>query len=67
MTRGWTLVGYAVLVLAIATKEVRARRHGRASFGRLVGSLARRPATRWPVLAAWLWLGWHLFARVHWR
>lgn len=68
MTRTGTLVGYAVVALAFATYECWARRcPHRAPLGRVVTALATWPPTRWPLLAAWLWLGWHVFARVHWR
>lgn len=67
MTRGATLAGYAVILLALAIQELLARRHGGATLGRVVASLKARPPARWLLLAAWLWLGWHLFARVDWR
>ena len=67
MTRGATLAGYAVILLGLAVQELLARRHGGASLGLLVASLKARPPVRWLLLAAWLWLGWHLFARAEWR
>ncbi len=65
MTRGLTVAGYAVVALALAAHQWaqwRARRT--APLGRIVGWLVASTPTRWLLLAAWLWLGWHLFARV---
>ena len=67
MTRGQTLLGYAVIALAIAACEWSARRRGAATLGTFIAWLATSRFTRLPVLAGWLWLGWHLFARVRWR
>ena len=73
MNRGITLAGYVVLVGALVLRQLSAwrasRRHqvGRPlSFGELV-VVVRRSQFRWPLLGGWLWLGWHLFARVDWR
>ena len=64
MTRLVTLAGYAVIVAAALGVEIAARRRGGATLGDAL-AVALRP---WParviVVAAWLWLGWHLFARV---
>jgi Family of unknown function (DUF6186) len=66
MTRSVTLAGYAALVAMMITLEIVARRTGRVvPFGRAVGLLTGKPALRVVVLAGWLWLGWHLFVRVH--
>ncbi len=68
MTRGGTLLGYGIIVLAAVAYECWTRRRPhRATLGRLLAALATWPPTRWPLLAAWLWLGWHVFARVRWR
>lgn len=68
MTRDLTLAGYAVIALAVLAYQVSAwRRRDRVTFGQFVATLAAWPPTRWPLLAGWLWLGWHLFVRVHWR
>ena len=67
MSRLITLAGYAILVGTALGLEVAARRGRVASLGEALG-IALRP---WPVrlvlIAAWLWLGWHLFVRVDWR
>jgi hypothetical protein len=62
-----TLIGYALLVAAALGLEVAARRRGSGTFGdALTLTLRWRPA-RLALLAAWLWLGWHLFVRVDWQ
>jgi Family of unknown function (DUF6186) len=67
MIRIVTLVGYALLVAAAVGLEVTARRRGSLTFSdALTITLRWRPA-RLMLLAAWLWLGWHLFVRVDWR
>jgi hypothetical protein len=63
MSRELTLAGYAVIAAALVVYAVR----GRTRPTQALAWLTTRPATRWPLLAAWLWLGWHLFARVDWR
>lgn len=71
MTRTITLVGYAVLVAAALGLELLARTRGagrgRATFGDVVALALRRRPVRLAVMAAWLWLGWHLFVRVDWQ
>lgn len=74
MSRDVTLAGYVVLAAALVVRELtalRARRKHRVqrplTFGELVVVLVRRGQIRWPLLVGWLWLGWHLFARVEWR
>lgn len=73
MNRGITLAGYVALAAALALQEVSARRARRQhrvrrplTFAELV-SVVRLSHLRWPLLAGWLWMGWHLFARVNWR
>ncbi len=67
MTRFVTLLGYALLVVAAAGVEVAARRRGSATFGDTLTRTLRWPPARFVLLAAWLWLGWHLFVRVDWH
>jgi hypothetical protein len=74
MNRGITLAGYVVLAAALVLRELsawRARRQHRVrrplTFGELVVAVVRPSQLRWPLLVGWLWLGWHLFARVDWR
>lgn len=73
MNRGITLAGYVAIAAALVLQEVSARRAMRKrrprrplTFAELV-SLVRLGYLRWLLLAGWLWMGWHLFARVHWR
>lgn len=73
MNREITLAGYIVLAAVLVLQEVSARRarrehraRGPVTFAEFV-ALVRLSQLRWPLLAGWLWLGWHLFARVHWR
>lgn len=71
MSRAVTLAGYAALASALLLHQRaawRTRKENRAdrplTFGELVVTLTRRGIVRWALLAGWLWLGWHLFARV---
>jgi hypothetical protein len=66
MSRTVTLLGYAVLLAVAVALEAGARRrpHG-PTAGRALRLLLGPPALHVLALAAWLWLGWHLFARVH--
>ena len=67
MTRGQTLAGYAVLAVTAAAYQWRAWRGGRTpTFGSAVTAVCRWGPARWALRVAWLWLGWHLFTRVHW-
>ena len=66
MNRAQTLAGYVVIAAAVASWQWRAWRRRRMTLGGLAGALASWPPTRWPLLVAWLWLGWHVFARATW-
>ena len=66
MTRAATLAGYAVLVAMLIACETVARRTGRvATLERVISALAAWRAVRFLMLAGWLWVGWHVFVRVH--
>lgn len=74
MNRGITLAGFVVLAAALILREFSAlwaRRKHRArrplTLGELVAAFLGVSQIRWPLLIGWLWLGWHLFARVDWR
>jgi hypothetical protein len=67
MSRSVTLLGYAVLVVSAGGLEVAARRRGSATFGDALTIVLRSRAARLALLAAWLWLGWHLLVRVDWQ
>jgi hypothetical protein len=64
MTRLVTLAGYAAIAAAAIGVEVAARRRGGGTFGEALAVVLRPWPARVVVVAAWLWLGWHLFARV---
>jgi Family of unknown function (DUF6186) len=73
MNRTVTLAGYGVLAAAVVLLQLaawRARRQHRVrrplTFGELIVAVVQRSQIRWMLLVAWLWLGWHLFARVDW-
>jgi len=66
MTRTTTLAGYAALAAMMVACEIIARRAGRvATLARALNALGRRRPVWLLVLAGWLWVGWHLFVRVH--
>jgi hypothetical protein len=67
MSRTVTLIGYALLVVAAVGLELTARRRGSATFSEALTVAMRYRPARFVLLAAWLWLGWHLFVRVDWR
>ena len=64
MSEAVTLLGYGVVLAALAGLEARARRRpGGPTAGRVLAVLLRHPAVQLLAAAAWLWLGWHLFVR----
>jgi hypothetical protein len=64
VTRAATLAGYATIAVAMVCFElVQRRRVGTTARDAVTWALQVRGA-KWLVLAAWLWLGWHLFVRV---
>ncbi len=56
----WVVVGVAVVAGAVAGPVSRGRLPG---YGALVRAITRAPALRVGVVLAWMWLGWHAFAR----
>jgi Family of unknown function (DUF6186) len=66
MTRPVTLAGYVVIAVVAIGVEIAARRRGGTTFGEALAVVLRPWPARVVVVAAWLWLGWHLFARVDW-
>jgi len=60
-----TVVGFVVVIAALVVLEVLARRKvGRIpTLSEWLGFVMRRPIGRALILAGWLWLGWHYFAR----
>jgi hypothetical protein len=65
ITRIITIVGFAGVVAFMVALELLARRPGSRipTCGQWFGYLMRPRIGRILVLLAWLWLGWHYFAR----
>jgi Family of unknown function (DUF6186) len=65
ITRVITIIGFAFVITALFTLEILARRKTSRipTMGEWLGYLMRGRAGRILVLLAWLWLGWHYFAR----
>jgi hypothetical protein len=63
MVRDLTFAIYAAIALAILTLQAVRWRRGSLTLGQLTARLMRRRAVRMGFLLAWIWLGWHLFAR----
>jgi Family of unknown function (DUF6186) len=63
--RHTTLVVWGVLAASlIAVQGAAVLSRGRLpGLGGLVGRVAGHGAGRWIFLVAWMWLGWHAFAR----
>jgi len=63
--RAITVIGFVGIIAVLAVLETLARRKiGRIpTLGEWLGFVMRRPPGRALVLAGWLWLGWHYFAR----
>ncbi|MDQ4096912.1 MAG: DUF6186 family protein [Actinomycetota bacterium] len=66
MTELLLLSTYGLLATAAVVLDARARRGGSASvptLAEVTSAVMRWGPARVSVLAGWLWLGWHLFAR----
>lgn len=64
MSRTVTLAGFAVLAAAIVTYQLLGLvRRRTPTLGQAVGKLLGNRYGRPVLLAAWVWLGWHLFVR----
>jgi hypothetical protein len=66
MSRTLTLLGYAVVAAGALALQVAGRRGLCATFGEALSAAVRRWPVRLLLVAAWLWLGWHVFVRVDW-
>jgi hypothetical protein len=65
MNRTVTLAGYAIILVGlVAMQMVAVRTHRVPTLVEALRTWTRRAPGRVLVIAAWLWLGWHLFARV---
>jgi Family of unknown function (DUF6186) len=60
-----TVLGFAVIAIALLVLEVVARRRGSRvpTAGQMLGFLMQTRVTRVLILLLWGWLGWHFFAR----
>lgn len=68
MTRTVTLAGFAVLAVAmIAYQAVGMVGRRTPTLGQAIATLVKTRMGRPLLLAAWLWLGWHLFVRGGWH
>jgi hypothetical protein len=66
VTREVTLVGYAVLAAALGCCQLLGLLTRRVpTLGQVVAVVTGHRWGRWVLLAAWLWLGWHVFVRSH--
>jgi hypothetical protein len=63
--RAITVIGFIAIIAALVVLEILARRRiGRIpTLGEWLGYVMRRPLGRGLIMAGWLWLGWHYFAR----
>jgi len=64
-TRVITIIGFAVVIIALAGLEILGRRKNSPipALGELLGYAMRPRAGRFLILLGWLWLGWHFFSR----
>jgi hypothetical protein len=64
-TWGITIIGFVGVIAALVTLEILGRRgiRGIPTLSEWLGYVMRPRAGRALVLAGWLWLGWHFFAR----
>jgi hypothetical protein len=64
-TRTITTIGFVAVILALVVLEVLGRRKigGIPTLSEWLGYVMRPRAGRALILAGWLWLGWHYFAR----
>jgi Family of unknown function (DUF6186) len=64
-TRALTIFGFVAVIMALVVLEVLGRRKiGRIpTLSEWLGYVMRPRSGRALILAGWLWLGWHYFAR----
>jgi hypothetical protein len=64
-TRAITIIGFVAVIAALVTLEILGRRKIRRipTLSEWLGYVMRPRAGRALILAGWLWLGWHFFAR----
>ncbi len=62
-----TVLGYAVLVVAMVTYQlVGVFRRRTPTLADALEPLRRTVGGRVALVAGWLWVGWHVFVRGHW-
>jgi len=64
-TRAVTIIGFVAVIAALVTLEILGRRKIARipTLSEWLGCVMRPRAGRAIILAGWLWLGWHYFAR----
>jgi hypothetical protein len=68
VSRQVTLVGYALLAAGLVALQLVALVSALVpTLGQVVTRVMRWRAGRWALVAAWLWVGWHVFVRSDWR
>jgi len=65
VTRVITIVGFAIVILALFVLEYLGRRKDNRipTLGEWLGFIMRPWPGRFLILLGWLWLGWHYFSR----
>jgi hypothetical protein len=64
-TRSVTIVGFVAVIAALVALEILGRRKigGIPTLSEWLGYVMRPRTGRALIMAGWLWLGWHYFAR----
>jgi hypothetical protein len=64
-TRAVTIIGFVAVIAALVTLEILGRRKigSVPTLGEWLGYIMRPRSGRALIMAGWLWLGWHFFAR----
>jgi hypothetical protein len=64
--RAITIAGFVIVITAVVVLEIVGRRPATRipALGEWLGYVMRPRAGRALILAGWLWLGWHYFARL---
>lgn len=60
-----TIIGFVAIIAVLVVLEILGRRKIARipTLSEWLGFVMRRPVGRGLILAGWLWLGWHYFAR----
>jgi hypothetical protein len=65
-SRTFSLVAWVLTVGALIAWQLFTHFTARPSVGTISRTLRRGWVTRWVLLSAWAWLGWHTFVRGAW-